>query len=104
MAIFTHPTFIIVMGVSGCGKLVVGKELARFLSDRFPCLKRVRKKGIKELQSSAASSSNLDSSNQKAVVIACSALKRKYWQTLSTLSIINNTIASPDGANVPFAP
>ncbi|KAI8458696.1 hypothetical protein BY996DRAFT_8684677 [Phakopsora pachyrhizi] len=27
MAIFTHPTFIIVMGVSGCGKLVVGKEL-----------------------------------------------------------------------------
>ncbi|KAI8454092.1 hypothetical protein BY996DRAFT_8394442 [Phakopsora pachyrhizi] len=93
MAIFTHPTFIIVMGVSGCGKLVVGKELARFLSDQFPCLKRVRENGIEELQSSAASSSNLDSSNQKAVVIACSALKRKYWQTLSTLSIINNTIA-----------
>ncbi|CAH7686477.1 OHCU decarboxylase-domain-containing protein [Phakopsora pachyrhizi] len=123
MAIFTHPTLIIVMGVSGCGSTVVGKELAKFLrvsfidaddfhsqeniakmksgvplddQDRFPWLKRVREKGIEELQNLAASSSNLDSSNQKAVVIACSALKRKYRQTLSTLSIINNTIASPD--------
>ena len=91
------PEVLVVMGVSGCGKSAVGQALAEVLkwkfydADDFHPLQNIEKMQRTEpLNDSDREpwlkrlSSLIDSEHDQGLVLACSALKQRYRDTLST--------------------
>ena len=83
------------MGVSGCGKTLIGKKLAKELAyqfiegDDYHALENKKKmesgQGLddKDRQSWLASLQKCLSESEESVVLSCSALKRKYRKILN---------------------
>ena len=88
-------TVLILMGVSGCGKTLIGERLSQQVEcqfiegDDYHSLENKKKMGLglalddKDRESWLASLQNCISKSHERIVLSCSALKRKYRKILS---------------------
>ncbi|TQC50826.1 gluconokinase [Rhodococcus sp. WS4] len=96
-----HPTHIVVMGVTGCGKTTVGRKLSELLSATFLDADDLHPPANIEKMSAGKPLTDEDrqpwleavrdwlqtqSADERNAVIACSALKRRYREIIRGVS------------------